>query len=124
MEVLHAPENIGGQASIITKAQRGLGVESDVLIFDQKRKMCSFEGGEKIVIEGAEINLEKTDKICIHALILSFALYCSIAGGVSPMKLGLAKAGNKAYVQCVDPREPYTTGGTVIFEIITEPEED
>jgi len=35
MRVLHAPFNIGGQASIIAKAQRELGVESDVLVFDQ-----------------------------------------------------------------------------------------
>ena len=28
-----------------------------------------FKGGEKIVIEGPEINLKKTDKIGIHALV-------------------------------------------------------
>ena len=89
-----------------------------------KGKCEVFEGGEKIVIEGAEINLEKTDKICIHALSSLLHYIVALPGGVSPMKLGLAKAGNKAYVQCVDPGEPYTNGGTVIFEIITEPEED
>ena len=35
MKVLHAPENPAGQASIIAKAQRALGVESDVLVFNQ-----------------------------------------------------------------------------------------
>ena len=35
MKVLHAPENIAGQASIIAKAQGALGVESDVLVFGQ-----------------------------------------------------------------------------------------
>lgn len=35
MKVLHAPENIAGQASIIAEAQRALGVESDVLVFNQ-----------------------------------------------------------------------------------------
>ena len=40
--------------------------------------------------------------------------------GADPVKLGLAKEGRVAYVQCVDPGEPYTNGGTVIFEIVTE----
>jgi glycosyltransferase involved in cell wall biosynthesis len=35
MKLLHAPENIAGQASIIAEAQRALGVESDVLVFNQ-----------------------------------------------------------------------------------------
>lgn len=35
MKVLHAPENIAGQASTIAEAQKALGVESDVLVFNQ-----------------------------------------------------------------------------------------
>jgi len=35
MRILHSPINIAGQASIIAKAQRELGVESDVLVFNQ-----------------------------------------------------------------------------------------
>lgn len=34
MKVLHAPFNIAGQATLISRAQRSLGIESDVLIFD------------------------------------------------------------------------------------------
>lgn len=37
MKVLHAPENIAGQASILAKAQRELGVEADVLVFNQNK---------------------------------------------------------------------------------------
>ena len=37
MRVLHAPYDIAGQASILAKAQRELGVEADVLIFDQNK---------------------------------------------------------------------------------------
>jgi glycosyltransferase involved in cell wall biosynthesis len=33
MRVLHAPENIAGQASIIAEAQRRLGITSEVLVF-------------------------------------------------------------------------------------------
>lgn len=37
MKVLHAPENIAGQASILAKAQRELGIKADVLVFDQNK---------------------------------------------------------------------------------------
>ena len=76
-----------------------------------------FKGNERIVIEGAEIKLEETDKICIHALqsILHYAV--ALREGVDPRKLGLAKEGDVAYVQCLDPGEPYTSGGTVVFRI-------
>jgi len=87
-------------------------------------KCAVFEGDEKIVIEGAEINLEEIDEICIHAL--SSLLHCIIVlrEGANPVKLGLAKEGKVAYVQCVDPGESYTNGGTVVFEIVTSSEED
>jgi glycosyltransferase involved in cell wall biosynthesis len=35
MKVLHAPKNVAGQASTISRAQRALGIQSDVLVFDQ-----------------------------------------------------------------------------------------
>lgn len=76
-----------------------------------------FKGGEKIVIEGAEINLKETDKICIHALPSQLHYVIALREGVDPVKLGLAKKGEKAYIQCVDPGTPYTNGGTVIFEV-------
>lgn len=76
-----------------------------------------YKGGEKIVIEGPEIVLEKTDKLCIHALATILHYAVALREGVDPVKLGLAKKGDKAYIQCLDPGEPYTTGGTVIFEV-------
>jgi uncharacterized repeat protein (TIGR04076 family) len=76
-----------------------------------------FKGGEKIVIEGAEINLKETDRICIHALPSLLHYVVALREGIDPVKLGLAKEGNKAYIQCVDPGKPYTNGGTVIFEV-------
>ncbi|RLG56286.1 MAG: TIGR04076 family protein [Candidatus Hydrothermarchaeota archaeon] len=76
-----------------------------------------YKGGEKIVIEGPEIVLEKTDKLCIHALATILHYIVALREGVDPVKLGLAKKGKKAYIQCLDPGEPYTNGGTVIFEV-------
>lgn len=60
MRVLHAPENIAGQATIISESLQNLGVESEVLFFD--KHPFSYKGeksldlkkriwvGEKIVI--------------------------------------------------------------------------
>ncbi|RLG59689.1 MAG: TIGR04076 family protein [Candidatus Hydrothermarchaeota archaeon] len=76
-----------------------------------------YKGGEKIVIEGPEIVLEKTDKLCIHALATILHYAVALREGVDPIRLGLAKKGKKAYIQCLDPGEPYTNGGTVIFEV-------
>jgi len=87
-------------------------------------KCAVFKGNERIVIEGAEINLEETDKICIHALSSLLHYVIALREGADPVKLGLAKERKVAYVQCVDPGEPYTNGGTVVFEIITSSEGD
>ena len=73
--------------------------------------------GDRMVIDGPEIDLKNTDKICIHALtpILHYAV--ALREGIDPEKLGLVKKGNKAYIHCPDPGEPYTDGGEVVFEI-------
>ena len=45
--------------------------------------------------------------------------------GADPVKLVLQRKGKwRMCMQCVDPGEPYTNGGTVVFEIITSSEED
>lgn len=40
-----------------------------------------------------------------------------------PVELGLTKDGKYAYIQCLDPDEPYTEGGTVIFKCYIEESE-
>ena len=73
--------------------------------------------GDRIVIEGPSIELDKTDALCIHALsaILHYAV--ALDHGADPVRLGLTRPADRqhAYVQCVDPWKPYTDGGTVIF---------
>lgn len=34
------------------------------------------------------------------------------------------KHGKKAYFQCLDPRPPYTEGGTVLFRIVIESQDE
>ena len=73
--------------------------------------------GDKIVIDGAKIRLDRTDALCVHALSTLLHYVVALDEGVDPVKLGLTKKDDPehAYMQCVDPWKPYTDGGTVIF---------
>lgn len=74
------------------------------------------EVGDKIMIDGPRIVLEKTDAVCIHALSSLLHYVVALDENADPVKLGLSKEKEKAYIQCIDPGEPYTSGGTVIFK--------
>jgi uncharacterized repeat protein (TIGR04076 family) len=85
-------------------------------------KVCEIRGtcpvykvGDRMVIDGARIRLDQTDAICVHALSTLLHYVVALDEGADPVKLGLSKDREYAYMQCVDPGEPYTTGGTVIF---------
>jgi uncharacterized repeat protein (TIGR04076 family) len=75
--------------------------------------------GDKIVIADPQIVLQKTDALCTHALSSLLHYVVALERGADPVELGLSKPENKeeAYIQCADPGEPYTHGGTVIFRI-------
>lgn len=75
-----------------------------------------YKVGDKIAIEGPAILLDKTDAICIHAFSTLLHYVVALEEGADPVKLGLSKDREHSYMQCVDPGEPYTEGGTVIFE--------
>jgi len=76
--------------------------------------------GDRIVIEGPRIDLGRTDNLCIHvrASLLHYAV--ALREGVAPTNMGLSKDGKFAYIQCVEPGEPYTEGGSVIFKCCRE----
>ena len=77
-----------------------------------------YKIGDKTVIEGPEIDLKQSDKVCIHAISCLGNFIVALREGLNPQSLGLAKEENKkAYYQCLDPGTPYTNGGTVIFEV-------
>ena len=88
-------------------------------VVEIKGKCPVYKVGDKIVVDGPEIDLRKTDALCTHAL--SSLLHYSVAleGGISPAKLGLTteKDPDIAYIQCIDPGRPYTEGGRVVFRI-------
>lgn len=81
-----------------------------------------YKVGDKIIIsQGFKLDLKKTNIqkkiICFHSLSSFLPYLTALSGKISPKDLGLSKDKTVAYVQCLDPGEPYTTGGTVIFEI-------
>jgi len=85
-------------------------------------EVCEVKGhcpvhkvGDKMVIDGPEIVLEQTDAVCVHALSSLLHYVVALEEKADPRKLGLSKEKETAYIQCVDPGEPYTSGGTVIF---------
>ena len=73
--------------------------------------------GDKIMIDGPNLLLERTDAVCIHALSSLLHYVVALDHGVDPVILGLTRPEDNrhAYIQCVDPGEPYTHGGTVVF---------
>jgi len=76
-----------------------------------------YKVGNRIVIdEGYRLNLEETDRVCMHSLASIMPYYVALSKGIDPKTLGLAREGNKAYLQCLDPCE-ITGGGTVVFEL-------
>jgi uncharacterized repeat protein (TIGR04076 family) len=62
-----------------------------------------YKVGDKIVIDGPEIVLEKTDAICTHALAPLLHYVVALRYGVDPRKLGLSKEKNVAYIHWVYP---------------------
>ena len=69
------------------------------------------------LIDGFKLVTEKL--LCMHSLSSLMPYYVALSRGISPTKLGLAKKGKIAYIQCLDPCK-YTGGGTVVFEIKRE----
>ena len=87
-------------------------------------EVCEIRGtcpvhkvGDKIMVDGPKVLLEETDALCVHALSTLLHSVVALERDADPVKLGLTKPDDRehAYMQCVDPGEPYTQGGTVIF---------
>jgi len=58
--------------------------------------------------------------VCLHALTSMLTLLSPLLKGVSARTLGIGREDDVGYVQCPDPGEPYTCGGTVVFELRRE----
>ena len=89
----------------------------EIVVHEIRGRCPVYKVGDRIIIDEPKILLDKTDALCIHVLpsLLHYALIMESGGDL--VKLGLSKPEDKehAYIQCVDPGDPYTEGGTVIF---------
>ena len=86
-------------------------------------RVCQIRGacpvcqvGDQMVVNGPRISSDGTDAICVNALFTPLHHVVALDEGADPVKLGLSRNKEHAYVQRVDPGQPYTGGGTVIFE--------
>lgn len=89
----------------------------DVVVIAREIKgncAAGIKVGDKFILEGANINLEKSDKVCGYAFANLMPAIFAVRLGVDFEKLGL----KGRLWQCVDPGPPYTVGGTVLFEVI------
>ena len=89
----------------------------EIEVYEIKGHCPVHKVGDKILIDGPNLLLERTDAVCIHALSSLLHYVVALDHGVDPVDLGLTKPEDRehAYIQCVDPWKPYTDGGTVIF---------
>lgn len=89
----------------------------EIVVHEIRGKCPVYKVGDRMLIDDPRILVDKTDAICTHALSSLLHYVLVLEEGVDPVKLGLSKPDDRqhAYIQCVDPGNPYTDGGTVIF---------
>lgn len=90
----------------------------EIVVHEIKGECPVYKVGDKITIKDPKIVLERTDALCTHALSTLLHYVLILEHNWCPIELGLTTQDDPehAYLQCVDPGEPYTEGGTVIFE--------
>lgn len=91
----------------------------EIQVHEIRGKCPVYREGDRIIVDEPEIDLERTDALCTHALSTLLHYTTILERNWCPVELGLTVDGDEehAYMQCVDPGEPYTEGGTVIFRV-------
>jgi uncharacterized repeat protein (TIGR04076 family) len=77
--------------------------------------------GDRMVFEDFYLCSSSSANVCMHALASMSSLLSPFLHGSSAIRLGIGLREDTGYVQCPDPGEPYTQGGTVIFKLIRKP---
>ncbi|MFO7794907.1 MAG: TIGR04076 family protein [Promethearchaeati archaeon] len=76
--------------------------------------------GDKTIIKGSIIDMEKSDAVCIHSLFCLRLFIMALREGVISADLGLStKKNGLRYFQRLDPGKPYTNRETVTFKILS-----
>ena len=79
------------------------------VIIEVTSSQCNFyKPGDKIYIDGALIDMEKSSNVCVMALQSFFPFIYACRKGVTPQQMGF---GDKLTVQCPDYCAP------VVFEV-------
>jgi len=82
------------------------------------RGFCPIYGeGDRIVFESHYIKSKESCDVCIHAMSSMLTLLSAFIHGISAVDLGIGKQEDTGYLQCPDPGEPHTCGGTVVFRL-------
>jgi len=81
---------------------------------------AGYKPGDMFVIEKFYIKPIQDTRICLHALSSMLTLLMPFLKGVSAKVLGIGEEDDVGYIQCPDPGKPYTSGGTVVFELRRE----
>jgi uncharacterized repeat protein (TIGR04076 family) len=91
----------------------------EIRVHEIRGKCPVYREGDRITVDDPEIDLERTDALCTHALSTILHYTTILERKWCPVELGLTVDGDEehAYMQCVDPGKPYTEGGTVIFQV-------
>lgn len=87
----------------------------EVTVVEIKGRCPVYEVGDAFrIFDGFRLVTRKP--LCMHSLASIMPYYVALSRGVSAVELGLAREGNVAYIQCLDPCER-TGGGTVVLAI-------
>ena len=92
------------------------------VVVKEVRGYCAagYKPGDAFIVEKFYVKPIRNTRICLHALSSMLTLLTPFLKGVSAKVLGVGKEDDLGYVQCPDPGKPYTSGGTVVFELRRE----
>lgn len=77
--------------------------EKKVRIEVQSSECIHYKHGDKITIDGPLLDFERSDKVCVTALLAIYPFIFALRKGVSPEALGFK---DKVLVQCPDNCAP------------------
>jgi uncharacterized repeat protein (TIGR04076 family) len=72
-----------------------------IQVHEKKGNCPIFEVGDEFFIDNFWLR-ENQDKICAHALPTILHYFIALREGISPVKMGLSKDENTAFIQCPD----------------------
>ena len=90
--------------------------KKDVVVTVERVKgycAAGLKKGDKFVLEGSLISIEKSDKVCGMGFSNIYPMLFAARLGYSGKDLGY----KEWIVQCADPGSPHSDGGTVWFSI-------